>query len=125
MQMLRVFFPETTEIERRQLAVAVPPSVSPCTGLYDCLELDKLVEQVYGKYLPPRTDAYRKVMWESVRQLIGALGLGDYIEEECRNQLFDQLDVDGNGQVRAPPSHCPAGQDIAPEVEQRAQCEQN
>lgn len=98
-EMLRVFFPETTEIERRQLAVAVPPSVSPCTGLYDCLELDKLVEQVYAKYLPPRTDAYRKVMWESVRQLIGALGLGDYIEEESRNQLFDQLDVDGNGKI--------------------------
>lgn len=97
--MLRVFFPETSEIERRQLAVAVPPSVSPCTGLYDCLELEKLLEQVHGKYLPPRAHAYRKVMWESVRQLLGALGLGDHLEEEGRNQLFDQIDVDGDGKV--------------------------
>ena len=99
MQMLRVFFPETTEIERRQLAVAVPPSVVPCTGLYDSLELEKMVEHVHGRFLPPRTDAYRKVMWESVRQLVGALGLGDHKDDESRNQLFDQLDVDGNGKV--------------------------
>ncbi|NJR41799.1 MAG: hypothetical protein HC767_03190 [Akkermansiaceae bacterium] len=107
--MLRVFFPETSEIERRQLAVAVPPSVSPCTGLYDSLELEMLLEQVYGKYMPPRTDVYAKKMWESVRQLLGALGLGDHMDEEGRNQLFDQIDVDGSGKVRATPPHHAGG----------------
>lgn len=97
--MLRVFFPETTEIERRQLAVAVPPSISPCIGLYDSMELEKLLEQVYARYLQPRTDAYTKKMWESVRQLIGALGLGDHVDEESRNQMFEQIDMDGNGKV--------------------------
>jgi hypothetical protein len=97
--MLRVFFPETTEMERRQLAVAVPPSVSPCIGLYDSLELEMVLEQVHAKHLPPRTEVYTKKMWESVRQLLGALGLGDHMDEQGRHQLFDQIDMDGNQKV--------------------------
>jgi hypothetical protein len=107
LQMLRVFFPETTEMERRQLSITVPPSVSPCSGLYDCLELETLLEKVHAKYLPPRTDAYTKKMWESVRQLLGALGLGDHMDEEGRNQLFDQIDVDGNQKVCCQNSRSP------------------
>jgi hypothetical protein len=101
MQMLRVFFPEASELERRQLAVAVPPSVSPCTGLYDGLEIEALLEKVFSKHLPPKVDSYQKPMWESVRQLVGALGLGDHVGDEKRNQIFDHLDVDGNGKVRS------------------------
>lgn len=100
--MLRVFFPQTTELERRRLAMAVPPSVSPCTGLYDSVEIERLLEQVHAKYLPPGADAYCKKTWESVRQLLGALGLGDHLNEDSRNQLFDLLDVDRNGKVFQP-----------------------
>lgn len=99
MQMLRVFFPESSEVERRQLAVAVPMSICPCPGLFDSLELEKLCA-IFDTYVPSHVDdrrgVYHKRTWESVRQLIGALGLGDHMEEDRRNAVFDQLDMDGD-----------------------------
>lgn len=102
MQMLRVFFPETSEVERRQLAMAVPMSICPCPGLFDSLELEKLCA-MFDTYAPSHVDdkraVYHKRTWESVRQLVGALGLGDHMEEDRRNAVFDQLDMDGDGLV--------------------------
>lgn len=102
-QMLRVFFPETSEVERRQLAMAVPMSTCPCPGLYDSLELEKLCS-TFDTYVPSHVDekrgVYHKRTWESVRQLVGALGLGDHMDEEKRNASFDQLDMDADGLVR-------------------------
>jgi hypothetical protein len=102
MQMLRVFFPETNEVERRQLAVAVPPSVCAVPGLYDSLSFG-LLQALYDAHLPRGPATYCKAANESVRQMLGALGLGDLSDLDARNAVFDQVDVDRDGQVR--PSH--------------------
>jgi hypothetical protein len=97
--MLRVFFPETSELERRQLALLVPPSVNPVPGLYDALSFDTL-QDLYNSHLPRGHPAYCKAANESSRQLIGSLGLGDLRDPDARNAALDQLDVDCDGQVR-------------------------
>lgn len=99
MQLLKAFFPDTSELERRKLAAAVPPSVVPVAGLYDAFNLRDL-QSIYAKNLPKGKVEYRKVMWEGVRQLLGALGLGDHLDEDKRNALFDMLDVNTDSKVR-------------------------
>lgn len=82
--------------------MAVPMSICPCPGLFDSLELEKLCA-TFDTYAPSHVDekrgVYHKRTWESVRQLVGALGLGDHMEEDRRNAIFDQLDMDADGLV--------------------------
>lgn len=82
--------------------MAVPMSICPCPGLFDSLELEKLCA-TFDTYLPSHVDGkrgvYHKRTWESVRQLVGALGLGDHMEEDKRNAVFDQLDMESDGLV--------------------------
>jgi hypothetical protein len=98
-QLLKVFFPDTSELERRKLAAAVPPSILPAAGLYDAFNLGDL-QSIYAKNLPKGKVEYRKVMWEGVRQLLGTLGLGDHLDEDRRSVLFDMLDMTNDSKVR-------------------------
>ena len=100
MQLLKVFFPKTSEYERRKLALAVPPSVAAVPGLYGYLQLD-LLRETFDAHLPRGREDYVKAAAESVRQLLGALGLGDQCAADGRGAHFDALDVDGDGRVRA------------------------
>lgn len=99
-QLLKVFFPKTSEYERRKLALAVPPSVAAVPGLYGYLQLD-LLRDIFDAHLPRGREDYVKAAAEAVRQLLGALGLGDHCAADGRGAHFDALDVDGDGRVRA------------------------
>ena len=97
-QLLKVFFPDTSDLERRQLAAAVPPAVHPGRGIYEPFSFGEL-RAAFDAHLPPGKRAYRKVMWESVRQMLGALGFGDLLDMDARNAVFDLLDTDKDGKI--------------------------
>jgi hypothetical protein len=98
-QLLKVFLPDTSDTERRQLAAAVPPAVRANPNIYEPFAFGEL-RDAFNAHLPPGKNEYRKVMWEGVRQLVGALGFGDLLDAERRNAVFDVLDRDRDGKVR-------------------------
>ena len=100
MQFLKVFFPDTSEVERRQLATAVPPPVHAVPRVHEPFAFGELAA-AFNAHLPPGKEVYRRVMWESVRQLCGALGFGDLLDDEARRHaVFDLLDSNKDGKVR-------------------------
>jgi hypothetical protein len=101
-QLLRVFFPDTMEYERRKLAAAAPLSISPVASIFGSIQLDTLL-QIFDTYLPQGHSEYIKPAWESVRQLLGALGFGDLKDSDSRNAHFDALDVNRDGKVHFSP----------------------
>lgn len=99
MQLLKVFYPETSEQERRQLAAVVPPPVRAAPHVYEPYSFDEL-RALFDAHLPAGKDEYRPVMWESVRQLLGGLGYGDVGDnQEKQAALFEMLDVGKDGKL--------------------------
>jgi hypothetical protein len=99
MQLLKVHFPDTTDYERRKLAAAAPLSISPVAGVFAGIQLETLL-QIFDTYCPQGRSDYTKPAWESVRQLLGALGFGDLMDSATRDAHFDELDVNKDGKVR-------------------------
>lgn len=99
LQLLKVFFPEAREAERRQLAEKCPPSIAPCSGLYDRLDL-AAIRAVFDQCCPKNASFIPRSFHAHVRQLLGKLGFGDLTgEEQLQRSAFNQVDINGDDKV--------------------------